>query len=52
MNDSHQKINEKSQSKLTYQPLPFGFYLRGLLREATLRDYVMTLLETTVQLVI
>lgn len=34
-----QKINEKSESKLTYRPLPFGFYLRGLLREATLRDY-------------
>lgn len=34
-----QKVSEKSQTKISYQPLPFGFYLRGLLREATLRDY-------------
>lgn len=34
-----QKIAEKSQTNIPYRPLPFGFYLRGLLREATLRDY-------------
>lgn len=34
-----QKVSEKNQSSVNYQPLPFGFYLRGLLREATLRDY-------------
>ena len=34
-----QRLAEKSQTKIHYQPLPLGFYLRGLLREATLRDY-------------
>ena len=29
----------KSDTPPSYKPLPIGFYLRGLLREATLRDY-------------
>ncbi len=38
-----QQICEKSgaspEAPLPYRPLPLGFYLRGMLREATLRDY-------------
>lgn len=30
---------QKSQGPQRYSPLPIGFYLRGLLREATHRDY-------------
>jgi hypothetical protein len=29
----------KSNTQPSYTPLPLGFYLRGMLREATLRDY-------------
>lgn len=33
------QIDLESSKPLAYRPLPMGFYLRGMLREATLRDY-------------
>lgn len=37
--NSDGEIDLQSEKPLTYRPLPLGFYVRGMLREATLRDY-------------
>ena len=42
--DKHEELGELFSQRNSgvghpYQPLPLGFYMRGMLREATLRDY-------------